>query len=303
MPMTEGNHELEQRSHVLPADREHSLRDWTDVEPVEGADWGADNPFAQAADRWFAGAGGSLDDFLGEDGTGESSGLAKELALAQEGLGSVSRRRGSLEVVTVDDFDPGAQQSAFLIVKANKEALFSRRVRVDQRRRALEFFFMDRVGDARVGFADCCEVLEARVDVLRCRIQYEWYLRGTVFLHPFPFEVCDLPEPLFNPVHFVGGTLGYELVSQVWRHPGVHTDTLVQSVFSQQPKPDDRLGSDLLVSLRRLESDGVISHVHGWHVTPRNPLGKSMARSDHLNMSTIFGGTVSWSSLFGPDWG
>lgn len=281
---------------------------------VESDEVDADRDFLDILDAsrsWLVDAGSALGDVPGEDDDEGALGLDAQLAHAAANLASKSRRRRPLETLITfseEDFEEGAVRNAFMVVKENTLALLkppgaagrdprsAAARQADMRMlKALEFFFGVVPCEAGVTFQQCCDVLETRIDVFRLRIQYEWFLKGTIFSAPFPFITARLPAILDGPLHFYGGPAGYALAREAWVQPGISREELIGLVA----KLDGFSVSQCVKALEALDEQMLMSYELGWYVTGRNPLRLRLAREQARGWSAEVGGTIHWSGLFG----
>lgn len=247
--------------------------------------------------RWDTDEDGFVDDFSSEEFDDGAYRLVQKLADAAQGAAAIARRRGRLETlsaITEEDFEPGPERDSFRIIQANKIALFG--AKQSAMVSALEFFFSREDGEA-VSFDLCCEVLGSRADVVRLRIQYEWFLRNVVFGTPFHFRATPLPRVLEGAVQIHGGTIGYCAAREAWVQPGILHGELVDLVCSFENCTRDEVEA----SLARLEEEMLFAHEHGWYVTGRNPLRMRRTFDAAKGWNRTMGGSMHWSALFGRE--
>lgn len=244
---------------------------------------------------------GVLDD---EEGGDSPHDPFEELAYPEEGhLPKPGRRRREKAVarVTADDFDEGAERNAFLLVEAKAEQLFGKKVTPDGVLDAIKFFFTIDDNGSDITFALCCEVLQARASVLRLRMQYEWWLRGTVFTGPFPFSTVPVPQMISGAIYMYASEVGYALARETWIQPGISKDELFEYLLDPNSPGVTKYNlTELQQALDRLEARFLVSS-HGPHlyVTGQNPLLWSSRANDLAEGRNTVGGTYHWSRLFG----
>lgn len=269
------------------------------VEPVE--DGGGASDFS----LFDAGVFGDLEDDLfvefldSEEGGGGTHGGLEKLADASQGhIPKPSRRRRAqaVEKLTAEDFEEGAERNAYLVIEDHAKRLFSAKSSPKTVNASITFFFTVEDSGADITFPLCCDVLGARVDVLRLRIQYEWWLRGTIFTGPFPFMTVPVPRTIAGEITYYGGEEGYALARECWVQPGIAADELLDSVAELDDYPKDKLR----VALERLEERFLMSSQAGrCYVTGRNPLLMSMRAESIYGVQLMRGGSFHWSRLFG----
>jgi hypothetical protein len=278
-----------------------------DVEPV--ADGARRAGFSLFDPGFFGNAENDLSvDFLDSEASrGISHGGLEKLADAAQGhIPQPSRRRRSyaLDKLSAEDFEEGAERNAFLVIEDHSRKLFpiktphSKPSQSKTVSSSLTFFFTIEDFGTEITFPLCCNVLGARVDVFQLRIQYEWWLRGTIFTGPFPFTTVPVPRAIAGEITYYGGDEGYALARECWVQPGITGDELISSVAEL----DDYATAKLKAALASLEDRLLMCSQAGrWYVTGRNPLLMSMrAESIHgLSFYKVRGGSFHWSRLFG----
>lgn len=234
-----------------------------------------------------------------EEDLERSHGFDSQFSDAAQGIISNARKRRqarTLENFGVEDFDTDNEKQAFLIVKMHTDNLFDDGARVGLREDALLFFFSDHgsIPTDDITFELCCSVLQARTDVIRLRLQYEWWLRGTLFTGSFPFDSVALPELIQGEVLMESSILGMYLASEIWAHPSITSDDLVQ-IASQHYHANQH---DVNENLEKLATANLISLTSNrWYVTGRNPQADANKKNAFYAQS-VRGGTYNWSSYF-----
>ena len=264
---------------------------------IEGISLGdfLEDPDAELFDCDFDGA--SLDFLDSEEGGEFSHDIAEKLSNAAQSIIPHTRKRGqtgALAKITVEDFDTDTEKQAFLIIKDTCDVLFSRNHTTAAINAALEFFFKDTsyLTTDDITFDLCCEVLQSRADILRLRIQYEWWRLGSTFNGPFPFDGTGTPELLQGEILNEGGFLGMQLANEIWVQPSITTDVLTQ--FIQQHIPVS--AEQVKTSLAALEDKYLISlSNNGWYLTGKNPM---LQQNRSLYSQAFKGGSFGWSGYF-----
>lgn len=218
---------------------------------------------------------------------------------AAQGIISNARKRRQARTVEnfgVEDFDTDNEKQAFLIVKMHADNLFDDTAKPGLREDALLFFFSDEsplIGDA-ITFELCCSVLQARSDVIRLRLQYEWWLRGTIFTGSFPFDSVALPDLIQGEILSESSILGMYLATEIWAHPSITSDELA-AIAKQHYRANPQ---EVKENLEVLATANLISlATNKWYVTGRNPQADANKRNAFYAQS-VRGGTFSWSSYF-----
>jgi hypothetical protein len=219
--------------------------------------------------------------------------LLEELDEAARRRISIARKREGktkLKGVSEEDFDEGPERSAFIVVKSYRNDLFS--ANDTARWQAMRFFFCSQ-DDGGLNFDLACRVLNARIDIIRLRIQYELFLRWWIAPVAFPFSCVEAPEDIDNECAYVCGILGRDLAYAAWCQPGASSTILAKSVNA----PTDAV----IQALEKLD-DKMLLCCQGednWYLTGRNPylLRKRLAEKQGVSLNTL-GGSIYWSRLF-----
>jgi hypothetical protein len=225
------------------------------------------------------------------------SDLEKFSDASQSNISKPSRRRTkSLRKLTEDDFEEGAERNAFLIVDGFAKKLFSNKSSQKTFTSAIAFFFTISDDGNGITFPLCCDVLGARANIIRLRIQYEWWLRSSIFTGPFPFHTVPIPKIVAGEIMYYGGEKGYALAREMWVQPGISTNELISSIIEL----DGHSKRDLQSALEHLEERFLVScQTDRWYLTGRNPLLMNIRAESIPNLRTIRGGSFHWSRLFG----
>lgn len=161
---------------------------------------------------------------------------------------------------------------------------------------AIDFFFTNLDNGEDATFQLCCDVLDARPDVVRLRIVYEFWLRGIQFTNPMPFETVPVASIIVNEAYMLRGDVGVAVAQAAWNWPGVRSATIIRRC--------EHLGfatDEIERAIAALCDENILSEMtDGWYLTGRNPIMQSMRDQ------TRFGGkavqmitqTVHWSRLF-----
>lgn len=205
-----------------------------------------------------------------------------------------SRKKEALISFSEEDFEEGAQRSAFVIIKAYKNRLFGTTSTDAERWKAIRWFFTIEDDGVEPTFALCCQAFAARIDVLRLRIQYEFFLRWWVAPQPFPFLAVPLPDLMDGECGYIAGDIGRDLAAAAWRRPGILTDELVAQVTQHRV-------AEAHTALQRLDDRGILCERDGgyWFLTGRNPflMRQRLAEKRGARSLAQIGGSVHWSRL------
>ncbi|QMI49730.1 hypothetical protein MBR110_30105 (plasmid) [Burkholderia sp. MBR-1] len=256
---------------------------------------------------------GEMDLVLGEEDLPVASDFAAKFAEAtQSGVSDTGgRKRRAVKpegvtglFVTEEDFEPGEEREAFLLIHNHFQVLFSNNFRAAEKHKAIEFFFCH--GDREMSLRDAVGAISAsiRIDVVRLRLVYEMWLRKFRLGGPIGFEsVVGCPEKVRANAAYLAGDVGGCLVEVAWYQPGI----TVGEVFERAAEMIDSADvKELPWALDRLIEQHIVSVVVGTHsndlerflwVTGRNPVLELEERA-RGNFQRVREGNFTWSRLF-----
>lgn len=199
-----------------------------------------------------------------------------------------SRKKSDLVSFSEEDFE-GAQRDAFVLIRHYKNLLFGAASKPEEQWKAIDWFFT-LVDDGKATFDIACRAFGARIDVVRLRIQYEFFLRWTVVQTDFPFMTVPVPDLIDGEIAYIAGDQGQELARVAWNRPGISTSMLLE-----------RVGTDkaTLAALARLEDKFILCQQEDhWYLTGRNPylLRQRLSETQGHRVPNA-GGTIHWSRL------
>lgn len=199
---------------------------------------------------------------------------------------------------TEEDFDDPAQRKAFILLRHYKNEIFKSQAKPEEIIEAATFIFGRSLAN-ELNFDLCCEVLNARRDVLRMRFHYEFFLKWMVFPIEFPFMIDPLPKIVENEILMHIGEDARSLAVEAWVQPGISTAELyarASGVIGIDPRREDHQ-SRMKKWLEAMEDRHVMSRQHdNWYLTGRNPLLEKISAARFANSST--GANVCWSKLW-----
>lgn len=200
---------------------------------------------------------------------------------------------------TEEDFDDPAQRKAFILLRHYKNEIFKANAKTDEIIEAATFIFGRSITN-ELNFDLCCEVLNARRDVLRMRFHYEFFLKWMVFPVEFPFLIDPLPKVIENEILMYINEDARTLAVEAWAQPGISTAEMYSRAASSII-PSMYKGSNLQVQMKRwleaMEDRHIMSRQHdNWYLTGRNPLLEKISAARFANSGT--GVNVSWSKLW-----
>ena len=200
------------------------------------------------------------------------------------------------EKVTEEDFEEGAERNAFILIMHFAHKLLSKSTSTKAFLEGLQFFFKSEHSDDELSFDLCAEVLGARPDVFRLRVQYEWWLRGTMFTGPLDFSAVGLPQLVRGEVMYRSSVVGYALSREIWVQPGIKTNELLEVVGEIHAGANEQ---NMTAALEALQACYMLSKSDGWYFTGRNPLLMNQRPASMHGGDYMTGGSVHWTRLFG----
>lgn len=208
----------------------------------------------------------------------------------------------ALERVTEDSFEEGAERNAFRIIRLHAQRMAGRKTsRADRAESTKWLFGANRDDGESISLDLCCDVLDARPDVIRLRLNYELWRNWMIFQSGFSFITVPVPEVIRGEVIYVGGDLGLQLCQEAWLKPGITAEEMVANVIGL---PDlHNVSDDMLDRYRRilsnLEERFLLSqHENNWFLTGRNPTLLLERVANQKNYLAVRGATMSWSRMF-----
>lgn len=178
-----------------------------------------------------------------------------------------------------------------MIIKQHKNMLFGSGMKPADQWKAIDFFFTFSDDGQSLTFDLCCRTLSARIDVIRLRIQYEFFLRWFVSPVDFPFFTVPVPDIIEGEIAYVGGPDGRRLASLAWNKPGITTSELLERAGDSPATRD---------ALARLEDRFILCQQEEgyWYLTGRNPnLMRKRLTEQNGGIAPSLGGSIHWSKL------
>ena len=198
-----------------------------------------------------------------------------------------------------DDFDDPAQRKAFILLRHYKNEIFKAKATADEILEAAAFIF-GRSLSGELNFDLCCEVLNARRDVLRMRFHYEFFVKWMIFPIEFPFMIDPLPGVVENEILMYVNENARALAVEAWAQPGVSTGVLyaraaeaIGGSFKAGISPEAQMKQ----WLEAMEDRHLMSRVNdSWYLTGRNPLLEKINAARYATSGV--GGNANWSKLW-----
>lgn len=192
------------------------------------------------------------------------------------------RRKRQQQTLSIseEDYEEGPEREAFLMLYERIRACYMKQTSPDTRQQAIKWVFSRE--DNGISFDLCCRALGVRPEILRLRLQYQFFLLWFVFPNPFPFLAIGIPDIIEGEILYRFGEEGFDIAKQCWLWPGVSRLDLLASLEGRFT------AHQYQVAIEKMDQLGVLSEYGDrWYLTGRNPsvYGKNSA-------------TFRWSSLW-----
>ena len=200
-----------------------------------------------------------------------------------------TRKKSELVSFSEEDFE-GAQKNAFILIRHYKNLLFGAASKAKDQWKAIDWFFT-LTDDGSATFDLACRAFGARMDVVRLRIHYEFFLRWVVIPCDFPFMTVPVPDIIAGEVAYIGGDAGQRLANIAWNRPGITTAELLSLAGN-----NDATGS----ALAQLEDKLILCQQSEgfWYLTGRNPyLLRQRLSESKGHLVANLGGSIHWSRM------
>lgn len=216
-------------------------------------------------------------------------------AIKRNGRQGTSQKQEKL-YITHEDFEEGPQRDAFLLIYGHAEHLFEGKVE-KIRKNAISFFFCNRNNELSFEEAAACIDDVIRVDVLRLRIQYEFWIRDW-HSGPLPEDAVELPNRVQLMAAHHAGLLGLDLVKEAWFEPGLDAKDLIKLVLEGR---GPEVKAQYVDAFEALVENYVLSIKDSGKVyaTGKNPMVQFENDSqDSMLMNRKRLSSIHWSRLF-----
>ena len=219
----------------------------------------------------------------------------EELALAAlrdlPNLGAKRRvvKEDTLRRLDATDFEEGMPRLAFRIIQANVEALFAKKMVPESYVKAAQWVFGRSFGEWT--FENCCAVLGARIDVIRLRVHYEFWLRWYCFPVDFPFMIDPVPDAVADEIFIISGDEGSDLARAAWMQPGIRSFDLLRHASRGRNEDKYRYALEMLADKYILSQKNDC-----WYLTGRNPALRAHDLAIVPNKQVLH--QISWSKMF-----
>lgn len=228
----------------------------------------------------------------------EAAALAALQSVAKLGRRRSSKKEEYVRNLTAEDFEDGSERLAFMIIKANVDELFNSKVKPSQFIEAAKWIF-GRNTEA-FNFEEACRTLSVRADVVRLRIQFQFWRLWKVCPVEFPFMVARVPEILEGEIYILADEEGYDIARTAWLQPGIKTQALIDEASGGRAlfaNPDCPVFVKYRKALEMLSARYIMSQQGDyWWLTGRNPIMRDLDLSNpayRRNMTHL-----SWSKMF-----
>jgi hypothetical protein len=199
-----------------------------------------------------------------------------------------ARKKSELISFSEEDFE-GPQRDAFVLIRHYKNLLFGASSKSEDQWKAIDWFFTVQ-DDGKATFDVACRAFGARIDVVRLRIHYEFFLGWKVVPQDFPFLTVPVPEIIAGEIAYIAGEVGHDLARACWNRPGIRTAQLLGICGSDK---------QTIAALSRLEDKFILSQKEDhWWCTGRNPyLLRQRISEQKGHLIANVGGSIHWSRL------
>ena len=264
----------------------------TDAADPSGKDWGGDL------------------DMVRQEALDITHGFNLELSDAESSIirwaerDVTKKRRGGpqtpekTQYVTHEDFEPGTQRDAFLLIYGYAETLFSNQ-NLDLKRKALNFFFRHKANDDFT-FSDAATCIDPsiRVDVIQLRILFEFWVRD--WHVKLPDFADNLPDRVMLAASQYAANIGVSIAAAAWYEPGIELSGLIETAGRADPfarEPEIMRAIQNLVAYH-VVSEGRVDGVSRYYTTGKNPILKlEEILSERSKVKTSLD-KLHWSRLF-----
>lgn len=217
-------------------------------------------------------------------------------SVGKRGRGSQSEAEKKI-YVTHEDFEEGPERDAFLLIYGYAEHLFSTK-NSELQEAAIKFFFC--FGEDAIGFEDAAACIDTfiRVDVIRLRIMYEfWLLEWHLKL---PFTAMPLPSRVSAIAAQHADLIGIDIVREAWFEPGIEAEMLIQRVVARNPGVTQKTIEGALEKLLLFHviSESTESDTPRFYTTGKNPILKQKESIIDRGRVRRSLDSIHWSRLF-----
>ncbi|MDI9335469.1 MAG: hypothetical protein QM520_00325 [Gammaproteobacteria bacterium] len=197
--------------------------------------------------------------------------------------------KNSYQKITAKDYPAGPQRMAFILLQKAIHGLLIPNINSDSLDLAYCF---QKFESHQPTFLVCCKVLAMRPDILRLRIQFEWWRRQSHFDAEVKFSFCPVPQFVWQHKIFAYHLPAIAIVRETWRQPGL----TIPDLWEKIEQLDGYDASSLETSLQLLKNDGIISvHQQSLYMTGRNGLAHETL------MKSVRKRNMSWLDWFEAD--
>jgi hypothetical protein len=168
--------------------------------------------------------------------------------------GRVATAKTEKVYITHEDFEEGPERDAFLLIFGYAEHLFESAKKNNfsatstKKLKALRFFFCRTLKEINLHDAAECLDGDIRIDVLRLRFMFEFWLRGWS-LPPMPEDAEGLPSRIELMAAKYEGTIGISIAREAWFEPGIEASALLHKVLDGRGENIQRLISKAFDSM------------------------------------------------------
>ena len=198
--------------------------------------------------------------------------------------------------VTHEDFEEGEERDSFLLIYGYAEGLFDENYKNNQAE-SISFFFSGE--NDQINFEDAANCIDSqiRIDVIRLRIMFEFWIRDWNLI--LPDDAVSLPDRIEMSAAQHGSMVGIDIAREAWFEPGISRDKLLSAVKERNQNISE---GDIEASLRNLVAHHVISEstvgsLERFWTTGKNPVKKIEETLMERKIKTTIN-KIHWANLF-----
>jgi hypothetical protein len=166
--------------------------------------------------------------------------------------------------VSEDDFEEVEESESFIRIKKNIRNACNTNTKPLVRKKAINWIFEPGNEDKNgITFDLCCAALESRGDLLRVRLQHQFF-ESHIISEPLPFMSYSIPNNMMSEIDYLCKKGSLEIAKLLWENPGIRLDILAEKL-NKQPAEIEPL-------IKSIENTGYAGFWlgHGWFIG-KNP--------------------------------
>ena len=201
-----------------------------------------------------------------------------EMGAPPEMVASGHSGRSDGRGVTKDDWEEAEESESFVRIKDAMRFACNINTKGTTRRKFVEWIFSPTKEDKDgITFDLCCSALESRGDLLRVRLQYQFF-ENHIIADPLPFLAHGIPQVMRSEIDYFCKPRCMELAQILWGNPGIRVDVIAERMSCSPSDLDP-----LITSIENLGYAGFWLG-HGWFIG-KNPL--LMPRTERMRFKWV----------------